>query len=248
MLELTNLGFAYTAPNWLFRHVDLHLTAGEIVAILGPNGRGKSTLLRCAAGLLSPQEGSVQQATSIGYVPQSNQVAFAYSAFEMVLMGRARHIGLFAAPRQRDRDRAQQALERVGLAHLAVRPFFHLSGGEQQLVLIARALASESQLLILDEPAAALDLQNQERVLRLLRALARQGLGILLTTHHPQHAQFLADRVLLLYGPDDCRLGPADALLTEANLAELYGVRLRAVTFEEDGRTRQTLAPVYADD
>lgn len=248
MLELTDIGFAYSAHNWLFRHVSLCLNASEIVAILGPNGRGKSTLLRCAAGLLVPREGSVRQATSIGYVPQSNQVAFAYSAFEMVLMGRTRQIGLFAAPRQRDRDSARQALERVGLAHLAERPFFHLSGGEQQLVLIARALASESTVLILDEPAAALDLHNQKRVLRLLRALACQGLSILLTTHHPQHAQFLADRVLLMYGPNDCRIGSADVLLTEANLSALYGVRLCAITFEEGGTMRQTLAPVYADD
>lgn len=248
MLELRDVGFAYRGQKWLFRHVDLRLRSGEVVAILGPNGRGKSTLLRCAAGLLAPREGVVERGETLGYVPQASQVTFAYSAFEMVLMGRARQIGLFAAPRPADRAGAQQALEQVGLTQLADRPFFQLSGGEQQLVLIARALASQSRLLILDEPAAALDLRNQQRVLALLRKLAQQGLGILLTTHHPHHAHFLADQVLLLNGPDDCRVGPAGALLTAANLTALYDVPVRAFQFEADGTRRQTFAPVYGEE
>lgn len=245
MLELDDIGFAYRAGSWLFRRVCATVKQGAVTAVLGPNGRGKTTLLRCAAGLLTPQEGRVDRAQGMAYVPQAYNVTFAYRAIDMVLMGRARHVAAWSVPGRRDRTAAMASLERVGLGALAGRPFFQLSGGEQQLVLIARALAAETPLLILDEPASALDLRNQSRVLSLLRSLAHDGMAVLLTTHQPDHAHHLADRVILMYAADDVRVGPAQALLTDAALSELYGVRLRSTTFADGPVTRRALATVY---
>lgn len=245
LLELRDVGFRYKGQPWLLRHVDLDVRAGEVVALLAPNGRGKTTLLRCTAGLVAPAEGTVERRVAYGYVPQAHQVVFAFSVFEMVLMGRARHLGPLSAPRPADHDRAAAALDRVDLAHLAGRAYPSLSGGEQQLVLIARALASEARLLVLDEPVSALDLANQGLVLRLLAGLAAEGFAVLLSTHQPEHAQAVATRVALLYGPGDLRVGPTGERLDEAGLAELYGVRVRRVSFVEDGVERHRIFPLY---
>lgn len=231
MLELRGVGYRHPGHPWLFRGVDLDVGAGEVVALLAPNGRGKSTLLRCAAGLVRPTEGHVSRPAVLGYVPQAHQVVFAFSALDMVLMGRARHLGLFSAPGLSDRSAAASALSRVGLSDLAQRSYPSLSGGEQQLVLIARALACEARLLLLDEPASALDLANQALVLDLLGELAREGLAVLLSTHEPDHAEAVATRVALLYGPSDLRIGLAAELLSAAHLSELYGIPVRRRRF-----------------
>lgn len=245
VIELRDAGFGYEPGRWLFRHLDLTVEPGEAVAVLGPNGCGKSTLLRCAMGLLRLNEGEARVSGTIGFVPQARQTVFAYTALEMTIMGRARQMGSFGSPGARDIERARAALDRVGLTQLAGRPFFRLSGGEQQLVLIARALATDSRGLVLDEPAAALDLKNQRRVLRLLRDLTAEGIAILLTTHHPDHAQFLARRVVLMCAADDCRIGDVACLLTEAHLSDLYGVRIRAVGYREGEQTGKVLAAIY---
>ena len=179
MLELEGLGHGFPGGDWLFRDASLQVGGGEVVAVLGPNGRGKTTLLRCAAGLLAPTEGVVRRGVGVGYVPQAQAAGLGYPVLDMVLMGRVRHVRSYASPGRRDVAAAQHALEQVGLSHLAERAVTRLSGGERQLVVIARALASESPMLILDEPASALDLHNQATVLRLLRDLADAGMGVL---------------------------------------------------------------------
>jgi len=245
MLDLDDLGFAYGDGPWVFRHVTARVRGGTISAVLGPNGRGKTTLLRCAAGLLMAQEGRVHREQEAAYVPQAYAVTFGYRALDMVLMGRARHLAAWASPGRRDRAVAVDALARVGLLELADRLFFQLSGGEQQLVLIARALAAQSPLLVLDEPASALDLRNQSRMLGLLRSLAAEGMAILLTTHQPEHAYHLADEAILMRAPDDVRVGAAAELLTDEALSELYGVPLRSVTVGAGAQRRRALAAVY---
>ncbi|MCG7606958.1 cobalamin ABC transporter ATP-binding protein [Mycolicibacterium sp. (ex Dasyatis americana)] len=248
MLELDGLGFAYDRERWLFRDVCYQLAPGEILSVLGPNGRGKTTLLRCVVGLAEPSEGRVRADGVIGYVPQSHRSTFAYTAMDMVLMGRVRHLGRMTRPGRRDYRCAQAALERVGIAPLADRDYPSLSGGERQLVLIARAIAAEGQVLVLDEPAAALDLRNQGRVLHLLRGLADEGHGIVLTTHHPDHALEIADTALLLGGGADVRVGPADTLLTDVVVSELYGVRAHSLTLTPTSATdspRRTIVVRY---
>lgn len=248
MLELQDVGFHYPDSDWVFRHVTLEVPAGSVTAILGPNGRGKTTLVRCAAGLMSPQEGGVSQAGPIGFVPQARGSAFAYRAIDMVIMGRVRHVGLFGTPSRDDRVAAMDALERIGVGDLAGRQFPTLSGGEQQLVLIARAIASESPVLVLDEPTTGLDLHNQAQILALLRKLVADGLGVLLTTHHPDHALYLADSVVLM-GASDVRSGPAESLLSDEGLTRLYGIDVQTITYEQaGGGSRRAIVTKYGDD
>lgn len=242
MLELRQVGHAHRPGAWLFREVSHEVRAGEVTAALGPNGRGKSTLLRCAAGLLAPAAGSVHSEGGTAFVPQSHHSAFAYRTIDMVLMGRARHIGLFGSPTAGDLAIAAQSLDRVGMSHLAERTFDTLSGGERQLVLIARAIASESTTLLLDEPCAALDLRNQAKALGLLRQLADEGLAVMMTTHHPDHAREIADHSILMLAPDEVLVGPSATTLDDAHLARLYGVRVRTVSFSDAGRTRRVVA------
>ncbi|MEO6606516.1 MAG: ABC transporter ATP-binding protein [Aeromicrobium sp.] len=248
MLELRDLGFHYPGSDWLFRNLSLNISAGSVTAVLGPNGRGKTTLVRCAAGLLSPQEGAVICAGPIGFVPQARGGAFAYRAIDMVVMGRVRQVSLFGSPTRADRVAALGALERVGAEHLAERQFPTLSGGEQQLVLIARAIASEAPVMVLDEPTTGLDLHNQAQILALLHKLVADGFGILLATHHPDHALYLADSVVLMGGPDKVRCGPADELLTDDQLSRLYGIDVQTITYDDQGEKRKAIITRYGDE
>jgi iron complex transport system ATP-binding protein len=243
VLDLVGIGFAYAGEDWVFRDVTFGLEPGTVTSVLGPNGRGKTTLVRCAAGLLTPQEGSVRRAAPTGFVPQARGTAFAYPVREMVVMGRAASVGVFAVPGRRDRAAADAALDRVGITELADRAFPTLSGGEQQLVLVARAVASGHPVMVLDEPATGLDLGNQGLVLALVRSLADDGLTVLLTTHHPDHALVVSDAVVLMGGPSEVRHGRADALLTEAELSALYAVPVHEV--EVPGAGRRALVTGY---
>ncbi|WP_431304691.1 ABC transporter ATP-binding protein [Sediminicoccus sp. BL-A-41-H5] len=218
--------------------LNLTLRAGQVLCLLGPNGGGKTTLLRTLLGLLPALAGDVtlegrplaklsrrEVAQRLAYVPQAAQGGFAYSARAVVAMGRAARLGLFAAPGAADHAAAEAALDRLSIAHLADRPVTELSGGERQLVLIARALAQGGSAIILDEPTASLDFGNQALVLREVRALAqRDGLAVLMTTHQPDHALLLADAVMLVSAGG--AQGPAapDALITPETLRSAYGV------------------------
>ncbi|MGI8767526.1 MAG: ABC transporter ATP-binding protein [Propionibacteriaceae bacterium] len=245
MLELDEVGFGYERGRWIFRDLSFQVPAGTVTAVLGPTGRGKTTLVRCAAGLLAPTQGSITRSDSVGFVPQARGGAFAYTALDMVLMGRVRQVSVFGTPTSRDRLVAMAALERVGIEELSGRAFPLLSGGEQQLVLIARAIAAECPILALDEPSTGLDLRNQAAVLSLLAALRADGMAILLTTHHPDHALYLADSVVLMMGCDDVRTGPAAQLLTDDTLSELYAIDVRTVGYSEGGTERQAIVTRY---
>jgi len=230
------------------RDIALSLERGEVLALLGPNGSGKTTLLKTLLGLLPAQGGSLvldghplanlsppERARALGYVPQAHAGTFAFSVLSVVLMGRSAHGGLFAAPSARDHEIAQAMLERFGIARLAQRPYTLISGGERQLVLIARALAQEPAYVVLDEPTASLDFGNQGRVMREIRRLAAEGLGVLFTTHDPNQALRHADRVMMIRDGQALASGPAAELLTPGRLEQLYGVPIETVK-GEDGR------------
>ncbi|CEA06817.1 putative ABC transporter ATP-binding protein [Arthrobacter saudimassiliensis] len=224
-MRVSGLGHRYSRLRpWLFRGLEFELQRGEILSILGPNARGKTTLLKCLSGLLAPREGTVECAPGIGYVPQDHGAGPAFTVAEMVLMGRTRHLRPYQSPRREDHDAADAAMQRVGVADWAHRDYSELSGGQRQLVLIARAVASGCELLILDEPASALDLHNQSRVLGVLAGLAADGMGIIMTTHHPDHALHVSRNALLFVGSDDTRWGPTEDLLTGPALSEVYGL------------------------
>lgn len=248
VIELDSAGFRF-GERWIYRDVSFALARGEIAAVLGPNGRGKTTLLKTVCGLLPPLEGEVRVRGRLGYVPQSAFAAFSYSVLDIVLMGRARHVRLFRVPSAQDFEIARQAIASLGLSDMSERLFNQLSGGERQLVLIARALASECDLLVLDEPVAALDFHNQGLILETLREISLQrGLTVLMSTHYPQHALHLAHKVLLMHGPDRYQFGASDEILSETNLRELYSVPIRKVDIEHDCRISTTLVPIFARD
>jgi iron complex transport system ATP-binding protein len=246
-IEFNSLGHCYQGGEGVFRNYSAQVRKGEIFSLLGPNGCGKTTLLKILLGALKPTTGSVQSKATVGFVPQIFQVTFDYSSLDMVLMGRAKKMGLFSTPSKADREAALAAMERFSIAHLADRPFYELSGGQRQLVVFARAMVSEAELLLLDEPTSALDLKNQEIILEWIRRLShRDGLTVVFTTHHPHHALAVADTTLLMLDQERFACGPADRILTEENLRALYGVEIRRVTMEREGRIDETLVPVFS--
>ena len=223
--------------------LNVKVEKAEVLALLGPNGGGKTTLLKTLLGLLRPKAGEVrldgaalssrtvrQRAREIAYVPQTHIATFAFSVETVVLMGRTAHGDLFARPTSRDRMVAMAVLDRLGIAQLAPRPYTMISGGERQLVLLARALAQEPQFIVLDEPTANLDFGNQGKVLREIRALAASGLGVLFTTHDPNHALRAADRACLLRDGQLVAEGPVKQILTRVQLEALYGAPAQMIT------------------
>lgn len=229
-VRVKNVSFAYRTNAPIVRDCSLDFDAGRIVALLGPNGSGKTTLLKLIAGALIPDSGTIVRASRIGYVPQFLQLSFSYRVLDIVLMGRAQQIGMFATPSRSDVAAAMAALDRLGIADFADRSFDELSGGERQLVAFARAIASDAQILVLDEPTSALDLRHQQTVLSWMRRLAREdGLTIVFSTHQPQHADVIADDVALIAGARRVLFGARDTVLTAERVGELFGVRMLRV-------------------
>jgi iron complex transport system ATP-binding protein len=246
MITIRKAGHWFAPERWLFRDLCAQFAPARIGAILGPNGCGKTTLLRAICGTLTLREPGIAVEGQIGFVPQALLADQAYSAVDMVLLGRSRYLGRFSAPGRRDQERAHECLDEVGLSAIAHQRYDRLSGGQRQLVLLARALASDCSILVLDEPASALDLANQGVVLRLLLRLARsRGLTILFTTHHPDHALGIADTTLLMLRDATYIAGATDAVLTEANLARMYGVPVRRVDVRAGGETAAAIVPLH---
>lgn len=240
-LGAENLGFGYRGRR-VGRSVSLEIRAGEVLCLLGPNGGGKTTLMKTLLGLLPPLEGAVtldgediarwprrRLARAIGYVPQAHAAFFPFTVTEIVLMGRSAHIDLFAAPSRADRAVAERALATLGIAHLGERVYTEISGGERQLALIARALAQEPRFLVMDEPTASLDFGNQVRVLDQIAALARSGIAVVFSTHDPDHAFLCGDRVALLRDGIIDSIGAPEAVITASALKRLYGVEVQVV-------------------
>lgn len=223
--------------------LDVALATGEVLALLGPNGGGKTTLLKTLLGLLKAKAGEVrlddkpladysirERARIIAYVPQVHIGTFAFTVETVVLMGRTAHGSLFSRPSAHDRAVAQAVLERFGIARLSDRPYTMISGGERQLVLLARALAQEPQFIVLDEPTASLDFGNQGKVVNEIRALAKSGHGVPFTTHDPNHALRAADRAYLLRDGRRLNEGAVASVLQRAQLEALYGAPVQLIS------------------
>ena len=233
-IEVKNLRFSYSTQAVL-KNVTFSVNDGELLSILGCNGAGKSTLLRCILGLLSEYEGTIElndrnirgmspseMAKQIAYIPQSHYQAFNFSVYNMVLMGTSSQVSAISSPGKNQKMRAEDAMERMGISHLGKKSFSNISGGERQLTLIARALAQNAKLLVMDEPTANLDYGNQLRVMEQAKSLAGEGYTVIQSTHNPEQAYLFSDHILALKNGEIVGDGSPADIITEKLMRALY--------------------------
>lgn len=237
LLKIENGSFAYKSGPQILKDINIELGPGEILAVLGPNGAGKTTLLRCMMDMLHWQSGrsllggedirgipASKLWRTMAYVPQARSAAVSYTAFQTVLLGRSSRIGAFSAPSAEDMRTAERVMERLGISYLADKPCYAISGGELQMVLIARAMAAEPEILVLDEPESNLDFKNQLIVLDAMTALAAEGVACIFNTHYPSHALQRAGKALMLSKDGWSIFGDTTAVVTEDNIRKAFGV------------------------
>ena len=236
MLRVTDLKCGYDKRTEIVHGVSFTVEDGEFACIMGANGCGKSTTLKTVLDILPPFGGAVQldgrdvftmssaeRAQIFAYIPQSHTPPFPFTVADVVLLGRTPYIGQFARVREKDRVIAYQALCQLSIQHLADAVYSELSGGQQQLVLIARALAQQPKVLLMDEPTASLDFGNQQLVLSRMRKLTQSGMSVLMVTHDPGHAFFCADKVIMMERGSVLGIGTPEEIITEPNLKRIYG-------------------------
>ena len=234
MIKVENLSFNYVDFEVL-KDISFEVNQGEICAIFGPNGAGKSTLFKCIVGFLKPNKGRIlvdgkdiinlspkERAKILAYVPQEHKPSFPYLVKEIVLMGRNPHLSLLG-PKKEDYEIAYKCLRQVGIGHLADRVYSNLSGGQRQLVLLARALAQETNIMLLDEPTSALDFKNQLKIWDILKKLKESGITIIVTVHDPNHVLWFCDKVIILNKGEILDIGSPLEVLNENNIKKLYG-------------------------
>ncbi|ADQ78663.1 ABC transporter related protein [Paludibacter propionicigenes WB4] len=238
-LEIQNGKFGY-GGNAVLQDVNFELNTGEIVCLLGKNGAGKTTLFKSMLGVLKPLSGSIllngkpiehwnrqQFARLVGYIPQARSLPFPFTVMDVVLFGRTAHLSAFGSPGKRDRILAGECMDLLNITHLQHRTFTHLSGGEQQLVIIARALAQQPAFLIMDEPTSSLDFGNQINIIRQVNALKNNALGIMMATHSPDHAFMCNANVAVVHQGTLRKAGHANDIISEQVLKEIYGVDVK---------------------
>lgn len=251
-LKLDKISFSYGERD-IFSDLTLEVTQGEILCILGANGCGKTTLLQCINGTLKPKSGNIilegtdittigviELARKVGTVFQEHSAPFPFSVLEVVSMGRAPHLGFFASPSKHDTEIALNSLEQVGMSHLKDKPYTQISGGERQLVLIARTLAQEPGVILLDEPTSHLDFKNQVLVLKMISKLSIRGLTVIMSTHLPNQAFLVSSRVALMHEGRFLASGYCNDVMTEKNLADTYGVELQIAEVNDTGKGKAT--------
>jgi iron complex transport system ATP-binding protein len=249
ILEVKDLGFKYHNNRLIFHDVNFNVDSGEILSILGPNGSGKSTLLNCIANLYKPLSGEIllngcpiskmnlrHIAQIIGYVPQIHIPTYAFTVREFTVMGRTPYIGAFKTPGRTDYKIADRALEQLGISHLKNKAYTEISGGERQLVLIARVITQQPKIILLDEPTAHLDYGNQHRTIQLIRQLADEGYALIMTTHNPEHAIILNGKVAILNRKGVLGIGQSVEAINSNTLSDLYGLSIKTIYIEEAKR------------
>jgi iron complex transport system ATP-binding protein len=235
--------------------ISLVIQPGEVLCLLGPNGSGKTTLFRTLLGLQPPLAGAVaidgvplefmrpaDIAQRLAYVPQAHVTEFSYTVLDVVLMGRTARLRSFASPGSEDLRVALVSLDSLGIGDLAGRDYTQISGGQRQLVLIARALAQETPFLVMDEPTASLDFGNQAMILERIRELAAEGYGVVLSTHDPDHALLVATRVAIINDGGLNVVGKARDVVTPETLSALYSIEVQV---EETPSGRLVCVPVW---
>ncbi len=239
-LEIRNAACGYDEDHAVIKNLNMVLQDGDVCCILGPNGVGKTTVFKTILNLIPPLAGQIcidgadiagwspkQMARYFAYVAQSSTATFPYTVREVALMGRMGHIGFTGQPGEKDYDIVEQAMEDVGIRHLADEQYTGISGGERQLLMIARALAQQSKILIMDEPTANLDYGNMMRVIETIRSLSKKGLCVIMTSHMPDQAFMLHAKAVLLQRNRAPQFGQADDIITERNMYSAYNTRVQ---------------------
>lgn len=239
--------------------INFELHPGEILSVLGPNGAGKTTMLKCMMGLLKWEKGETlldgkaiskmsnkELWKTIGYVPQASRMTFSYSILDLVTMGRAVYIGAFNQPSKEDKRLAIEALELVGIAHLAEKLCTEVSGGELQLALIARTLVADPKILVLDEPESHLDIHKQKIILQTIKKLVKErDLACVINTHYANHAFYFGDKVLVVAKDQPVITGPVSEIMTEQNILDYFHIEVKRLRHEIDGQVYETMIPKY---
>jgi len=240
-LEVQQLSFSY-GKRRIFQDISLTVDSGETLSLLGANGTGKTTLFKAILGLQKAAAGDIlldgkniqkwsrsEIAKYIGYVPQNHVPPFPFKVIDVILMGRTAYLKSYAAPSKKDLQIALEAMEILHITHLQHKIYTEISGGERQLVIIARALAQKPKILIMDEPTSNLDFGNQIKVLQHFDHLANEGLGIIMSTHYPDHALQYATKVALMKDGRIEKIGEPNAMITEESLGAIYGVDVKII-------------------
>ena len=245
-MNIKDLHFSY-GEREVLKGISFDTQYGEFISVLGPNGVGKSTLFRCMLGLMKPSSGTVcvngedisalpavELSRRMAYIPQSHNPLFNFSVLDMVLMGTTSQINRFASPGKQQEKLALAALERMGIMHLKDRGCANISGGERQLVLIARAIAQQARILVMDEPSANLDFGNKIRVMKTVKGLTEDGYTIIQSTHDPDQAYFYSDKILALHGGRILAWGSPQETMKEEMISNLYGVDVEVCSMHND--------------
>lgn len=248
MLSVKNAVFGYAGKQEnriVLNGISYDFAPGELLCILGANGVGKTTMYRTILGFMPLLKGEIsldgknirtisreKLARRIAYVPQYHTPPFPYSVFDVILMGRGAHVSRFMAPGKKDEDITFQMLEKMGILHLKDEIYTELSGGERQLVLITRALVQQTDYILMDEPASNLDFGNQIHLLKVIKKLTSEGIGICFTSHYPDHAFLAGASVLALEGKNSWKKGPAEEIITEELLKKMYGLDAEIQVYE----------------
>jgi len=257
MIRAENLSFSYNQKEDVFKDVSFHVKRGEIMAVLGANGIGKTTMMRCMMRFLSLKTGEVfidgintremnnsQFWKNISYVPQAKNLVFGYTVLNMVVMGRSQHVKFGYTPSKEEYERAYELLEEIGLSHLAHRSCNSISGGQLQMVLIARALIKEPDILIMDEPESNLDMKNQLKVLEIMEKISRErNVTVIINTHYPEHALRYTDKTLIL-GRGSYVFDDSDKAITKENIYKYFSVNASIYDVEEDGQRYKGILPI----
>ncbi len=241
----------------VLEHLNLEIGKGEVWCVLGANGIGKTTLFQTILGSLPPLNGTIlldqteihtlskrELARKIAYVPQYHTPPFPFTVREIVLMGRNAYIDSFGMPVKADEEIAEQMMENLGIRHLADKVYTKISGGERQMALIARAMTQQAQILFMDEPSSSLDYGNQIQILKQIERLAGEGITVVFTSHHPEHAFLCHANVAVIKGKNELLTGKAEELITSELLYAIYGIHSRILqTEDENGKTVTAVVP-----
>lgn len=246
LFEVKDISFSYDGDE-IFSDISFHIDRSDVLCILGPNGTGKTTLIKCLNGLHDIDSGEIlingknikklsfsEISRHIGYIPQAHVPSFPFTVLDVVVMGRAPYLNLTSSPKKEDMDIALNSLKTLGIDHLKDKEYTNLSGGERQLVFLARVLCQQPDILILDEPTSHLDFGNQIRLLEIIDELSKSGLSIIMSSHFPDHAFLSSNKVAIMKDGGFIDFGSPEDVVTEENLRKAYSIDVKLMELDDE--------------